>query len=163
MTNVSKPFSLEIAFNMSNYSIYAIPAFVVLALFPHAYATRIIKNANNQQWNNANPRSAALKESAKKSLPASIYARYERAEAAHANSMENLPLLIGAIILGNMAKLSVSLLNTVAGAYLALRIAYTYAYINTETVPNSFIRSALWATSLGSLLYLIIRAGNELA
>ena len=153
----------EFAFNMANYSIYAIPAFVVLALFPHAYATRIIKNANNKKWDNANPRSAALKENAKKSVPASIYARYERAEGAHANSMENLPLLIGAIILGNMAKLPVSTLNTVAGGYLALRVAYTYAYINTETIPYSGIRTALWGTSLGSLLYLIIRAGNKLA
>ena len=148
---------------MLNFSLYAIPAFVVLTLFPHAYALRIIKNANNQKWDNSNPRSTALKESARKSVPASVYARYERAEATHANSMESLPLLIGAIILGNMAKLPVSTLNTVAGGYLALRVAYIYAYINTETVSRSAIRSVLWGTSLGSLLYLVVRAGNELA
>jgi uncharacterized MAPEG superfamily protein len=36
-------------------------------------------------------------------VPAATYARFERAEAAHKNAMENAPFFIGAVIAGNMA------------------------------------------------------------
>jgi uncharacterized MAPEG superfamily protein len=34
-----------------------------------------------------------------------VYARFERAEAAHANGLENAPLFIGAVLAGNVAGL----------------------------------------------------------
>ena len=148
---------------MANYSVYAIPVYYVHTLYSHVYATRILKKANNGQGNNANPRSVVWKENVKKAVPASTYARYERAEAAHANGMENLPLFMGAIILGNMAKLPASTLNAVAATFLALRFGYTFAYINTESASKSFIRSGLWALSTVSLMYLMVSAGNVLA
>ena len=147
----------------TNYSIYAIPACWLLALFPHMYAMQSVKNANNGRWNNVNPRSAAWGESIQKSVPANVLATYERSEAAHKNGMENLPLFISAIILGNLAKLPASTLNGAAAAYLGLRVAYTYAYINTTNEKASFARTGIWATSLGTLMYLFVASGNVLA
>lgn len=46
-----------------------------------------MKKANNNKWNNANPRGSETDERYKKSVPAQIYATYERAEAAHKNGM----------------------------------------------------------------------------
>jgi uncharacterized MAPEG superfamily protein len=39
-------------------------------------------------------------------MPADIYARYERTEAAHMNGMENTPMFVGAILAGNMVGLN---------------------------------------------------------
>jgi hypothetical protein len=39
-------------------------------------------------------------------VPAECYAKFERAEAAHKNSMENAPFFVGAVLAGNMVGLS---------------------------------------------------------
>jgi hypothetical protein len=107
----------------TNYSLYAIPAFWVVALFPHGYAVRsshppsrsdmlnhqqanLIKKNNNNNWDNCNPRSTATTTSYQKTVPAECYAKFERAEAAHKNSMENAPFFMGAVLAGNMVGLS---------------------------------------------------------
>ena len=147
----------------TNYSIYAIPAYWFLALIPHAFGVQRIKKANNGRWNNANPKSTAYHATMEKSVPAEVFATYERSEAAHKNAMENLPLFATAVILGNMAKLPANTLNTVVGAYLGLRVAYTFAYINTTSQRLSFVRTGIWAASVSSLIYLLVRSGNVLA
>ncbi|MCJ1470996.1 hypothetical protein MMC07_009644 [Pseudocyphellaria aurata] len=147
----------------TNYSIYAIPACFIVSLLPHEYAIYIIKAANNGRWDNANPRSPAWNEKIQKSVPAAIFGKYERAEAAHKNGMENLALFSTTIILGNVAALPASTLNTVAGLYLAMRVIYTLAYINTVSVKYSFVRTAVWASSTLLCFYQIIRAGNVFA
>lgn len=147
----------------TNYSIYAIPAYFVLAILPHNYAVNLIKGANNGHWDNTNARSPAWHERIQKSTPAAIFSRYERAEAAHKNAMENLAIFSTTIILGNLAELPTSTLNTVAGLYLALRAIYTLAYINTVSLKYSFVRTGIWTSSIVLCFYQIIRAGNVFA
>lgn len=65
----------------------------------------LIKSANNKKWNNVNPRGIDTSNTYKSAVPADIFARFERAEAAHKNLMENAPLLIGAVAVGNWAGL----------------------------------------------------------
>lgn len=93
----------------------------------------------------------------------SMGSRQERAEAAHQNCMETMPLFASAVILGNLAQLPVATLNVFAGSYLLLRVAYVVAYINISTHKASRIRSGIWATSSILLLYQIVVAGNVLA
>lgn len=71
----------------------------------------IIKKSNNNKWNNHNPRSTETNDRYKKAVPSDVYAMYERAEAAHKNSIENAPLFIGAVLSGNLAGLSPSMLS----------------------------------------------------
>ena len=97
----------------ANYSFYAIPAFYVLNLVPQVYGATILKNANNGNSDHANPRTHP--NTLKKNTPKEIYGRFERAQAAHNNGFENLPLIAAAVICGNMARLDPSTLNTVAG------------------------------------------------
>jgi len=146
----------------SNYSIYAIPVYYIFTLIPHAYAITIAKNANNGQWNNASPRSTTWNEKVQKSIPAAVFARHERAEAAHKNGMENSPLIYTAIILGNVAQLPNETLNSLVGLYLLSRVGYTYAYINIENNNQSWVRSAVWALGVGFAMSLIVMAGNKL-
>lgn len=104
----------------SNYSFYSIPVYWFLALVPHAYAVRfnifqtteyssidswqvaVARKANKGFWDNTNPRNTGYLE---KNIPKEALAKYERAEAAHANGMENAPYFIGAVLAGNLAGL----------------------------------------------------------
>lgn len=61
-----------------------------------------MRKANNKKWNNANPRGTDTNEAYKKAVPAEVFGRYERAEAAHKNMLENSPLYIGAVIIANV-------------------------------------------------------------
>src|SRR5436309_16117630 len=77
-----------------------------------------------------NPRSSQWIDKLKKSVPAPVFAKYERCKAAHKNSIESMALFTTAVVLRNMARLPVGMLNAAVGGYLALRVAYLAAYIN---------------------------------
>lgn len=147
---------------MANLSFFAIPAYWVITLLPHNYAIKVMKKANNGRWNNSSPRSSKWDATLRESVPAEVYGRYERAEAAHKNGMENLSLFVGAILAGNVAHLSTSTLNTFAMAYLCLRVAYTLVYISVSTHRLSFFRSTIWFISTLWCMSIFIAAGFAL-
>lgn len=66
----------------------------------------LIRKNNNKRWNNVNPHGAETVAAYKAAVPAEVFARYERGEAAHKNMMENAALYVGAVVIGNMAGLS---------------------------------------------------------
>ncbi|KAF2032296.1 hypothetical protein EK21DRAFT_61268 [Setomelanomma holmii] len=149
-----------------NYSLYSIPIFWFISLYPHAYAASLIKKSNNNKWNNHNPRSIDTNTSYQKAVPATCYARFERAEAAHKNGMENAPFFVGAVVVGNTVGLDASMLgtmNVVMGMYLVLRMVYTVLYINTTTQKTSYLRSLTWFAGVVLLMGVYVRAGSVLA
>lgn len=146
-----------------DFSIYSIPAYYILNLLPHVYAVNIIKSVNNGHWNNASPRSASHMSSLQKSVPAEIFSRHERAQAAHANGLENFPLLIAAVVLGNLAKLDVALLNGVSWGFVVLRILYAIAYVQIVQQKLSLLRSAIYLLSLLLSFYSIVKSGMVLS
>ncbi|KAH7126941.1 hypothetical protein B0J11DRAFT_526813 [Dendryphion nanum] len=143
-----------------NYSLYTIPLYWILALIPHAYAIGLIKKSNNNNFNNANPHSLTTTAEYQKTVPAKVFARYERAEAAHHNAMENAPFFVGAVVLGNWVGLEHGTMNFATGAVLLLRLVYTLLYIRIEKTQFSHARSAVWAAGVGVLMGLYIKAGN---
>jgi uncharacterized MAPEG superfamily protein len=145
---------------MSNYSLFAVPAYFLSSLIPHAYAQQIIKAANNGVFDNSSPRSLVWDEKIRKSTPAAIYSRYERAEAASKNGFENLPLFVGAILAGNMAKLDSTTMNGFVVAYMVSRLAYNIIYIEvSKTHQLSQLRSLAWMAGAIMCLGVYIRAG----
>jgi len=151
------------ALTQSNYSLYAIPAFWVLILLPHVYATATIKEAANGRFDNHNPHGDSYKTYIKKTCPAETYTKWERAEAAHRNGFENLPLFAAAVIAGNMARLDNGVLNLCAVAFLGLRVAHTVAYVTISDRNLSFVRSGMYFLSTGCCLYLLVSAANVMA
>ena len=131
-------------FMRQNLTFFAIPAYWLLTLAPHNYAIAVMKKANNNRWDNRSPRSSKWDKTLRDSTPAEVYGRYERAEAAHKNGMENFPVFVGAILAGTIAKLHPSTLNGFAAAYLASRVVYTYIYISVNSHRYSFARTAIW-------------------
>lgn len=72
----------------------------------------------------------------KQKLPAAIYAKFERSEAAHKNSIENMPLFVAAIGAGLMAEkvARVDVGNAqYAAIWLAIRTLYNVLYVSCES------------------------------
>jgi uncharacterized MAPEG superfamily protein len=63
-----------------------------------------------------------------------------RVYGAHSNGLEALPFFIGAIILAEIHGANQVYLNGMAVGFIALRVAYTWAYIADK--PG--LRSAIW-------------------
>jgi uncharacterized MAPEG superfamily protein len=128
-------------------------------------------------WNNHNPRSAKLTTLYHENIPAECFARYERAEAAHLNGMENAPFFVGAVLAGNMAGVNTrtysfrnltfrllrsasGTMNIASGSYVALRVLYTVLYVNIGSQKLSYFRSLTWGASVASLMWLYVKAGK---
>lgn len=67
-----------------------------------------------------------------------------RANAAQSNSFEGLPFFIGAVIIAHQLGAAQGLLNGLAVAYVALRIAYVALYVS----GRGTVRSLVWALAL---------------
>jgi len=148
---------------LANYSVFALPAYYIISTLPHTFAITLIYKANNGKWDNSNPHSSNWKSKIQQSVPADVFAKYERAEAAHRNGMENLALFTGAIVLGNLAELPASTLNIFAAATLCLRVVYQGFYIYNTDVRRSFARTGMWITFVGMCFYMIVRSGIIIA
>ena len=144
----------------NNFSFYAIPAYWLLSLAPHGYAQYVIATSGSAKLDNVNPKGATYGENLRKRLTPDAYGRWERARACHNNCMENMPMFATAIIMGNMARLSVRSLNTAAGAFLAFRFAYLLLYINVNSKSLSFLRTAVWAGTVFACGFLMVKSAN---
>jgi uncharacterized MAPEG superfamily protein len=126
---------------MSSYNIplISIPLYYVLAIIPHGVAISRANKGNIKAHHNENPRGAAYADYLKKKLSARDLAAFERAEACHRNHMENMPLYVAAIFAGLLANARMGEdqvgLNTFVYAWMAIRVAYTFAYMSTESRP----------------------------
>ncbi|KAF2823356.1 hypothetical protein CC86DRAFT_372332 [Ophiobolus disseminans] len=148
---------------MPNYSIFSIPLFWLISLYPHAYAISLIKSSNNNKWDNLNPRGIATNASYQKHVPAECYALFEKAEAAHKNGLESAPFFVGAVVLGNVVGLGALTMNIFSGSYLALRTLYTVLYLRCTTQETSRLRSLTWMASVGCVVGVYVAAGSKWA
>ncbi|QIW97491.1 hypothetical protein AMS68_003009 [Peltaster fructicola] len=110
-----------------NYSLYSIPVAWVLSIAPHFYAASLGK------FDNKNPRTYTKESSGDQSIDKATKATIIRAEGAQQNGFENIGLFAAAVVIGNVAKLENSTLNTLSAGYLASRVAYNLLYINGTT------------------------------
>lgn len=83
---------------MPNYTLLTIPAMWLTALAPHAWATPYVKRHNGGRFDNANFKTSAFAAKLAANVPADVLATYERAEAAHRNGLENLPLFAAGVL-----------------------------------------------------------------
>ena len=116
-----------------NYPLLSIPAYYVFSLVPHIYAGSIL-NANGYKVNNANPKASLSPDAVKGKVPDAVFQKYQRAENAQSNNMEQLPLYAAAVLASVIAERvtatglgktavgdDVTGLITVIGAFMAVR------------------------------------------
>lgn len=77
---------------MPNHTLLAVPAMWLTAIAPHSWAVEFIKKHNNGRFDNSNAKGQAFNAKLQANVPADVLARFERAESAHRNGLENLPL-----------------------------------------------------------------------
>lgn len=151
-----------------NLTLLSIPLMYLTILVPYAYAMRILKRATPSPstsekphrpiYDNTNPHGTAQHHHLRTTLSPPTLAAYERAEAAHRNGIECLPLFAAGILAGNFAGLSRASLGWTAGVYLVLRVLYNGLYIHTTTERGSLVRSAVWAVGQALCVSLFVRA-----
>jgi uncharacterized MAPEG superfamily protein len=130
-----------------NWPLLSIVVHHIIALWPHVYAMRIAHRGKFADFDNRNPRGIAHQECIRKKLGSEDFATYERAEACHKNSMENLPLHIAVVVAGLYAeKLSGRDLglNAYAEGSIDVRIMYTIAYLRSDSRNMSYFRSVVY-------------------
>lgn len=161
MSNIAAALGLD---PTSNYSALGLPLYYLLCIVPHAYALTIASGGKPvTRWDNRNPRTDELRASLKQRLPAALYARYQRGEAAHYNSLESFPLVAAAVVLGNVAGLPKGELNDFVVLTGLLRVVYILAYVNTAQQKFTAVRSLVWFAQLGVNAAFLWKAGKALA
>ncbi|KNG48034.1 hypothetical protein TW65_04939 [Stemphylium lycopersici] len=153
-----------------NYPLLAIPAYYVFSLVPHAYAGGLL-STHGYKVNNANPKASMSPDSVKGKVPDIVFQKYQRAENAHSNSMEQMPLFATAVIASLIAERTTAVgfgkevlsgdatgLTTFISAWFAIRAAYSVSYVQIADQSKSFIRSGIWAIGTGLAIYQIYKA-----
>ena len=144
----------------TNFSLYALPAYYLLSLYPHMAALRIATNNRPTTWDNRNPRAVELKANLQAKLPRDTYLKWERAEAASANAFENQALFFGAVIVGNVVGLEKSMLNRFAARFLVARALHTLSYLMVSRQRWTYFRTLAWVWSVAEALRVFVLAAN---
>ncbi len=106
---------------------------LVAALLPYACAM-IAKGGSFGPRDNRQPREWLARQSGWRA----------RANAAQANSFEGLPLFIGAVVIAHQLGAAQGMLDSLAIAYVLLRLAFIALYVN----GRSALRSLVWTLGL---------------
>lgn len=150
-----------------NYPLLAIPAYYVFSLMPHAYAGSILASAG-YKVNNANPKASMSPSAVEGKVPDEVFQKYQRAENAHSNNTEQMPLFASAVLASLLAE-KVTLrgkagdntdLSQFITLFMVVRAAYVVSYVQTADHSKSFIRSALWAIGSGLAGWQIYKAAQ---
>ena len=90
--------------------------------------------------------------------------RILRAKAAANNGLESIGFYAGGIAAANAAGVPAETINSLAIAYIGLRLAYNFIYIILQANRNfAPLRTLVWMSSIGVISSLYIKAGNLVA
>jgi uncharacterized MAPEG superfamily protein len=138
------------------------------------YAGSIL-SANGYQVNNANPKASLSPDAVKGKVPDAVFQKYQRAENAQSNNLEQMPLFAAAVLASIIAERTTATgmgrevmsgdatgLTTFVSAWFAVRTLYVVSYVQIADHSKSFIRSSLWAIGSGLAAYQIYKAASIL-
>jgi uncharacterized MAPEG superfamily protein len=80
--------------------------------------------------------------------------RRKRAYHAHLNHFEALPAFAAAVIIAHQARAPQGWVDALAVAFIAFRVAYTWAYL----ADRATLRSLLWMGGIGCVFALFVAA-----
>jgi uncharacterized MAPEG superfamily protein len=167
-----------------NYPLLSIPAYYVFSIVPHIYASSILAGAGYKA-NNANPKASLSPANVKGKVPDAVYdsshlhltrsytnlpcsfQKYQRAENAQSNNIEQMPLFAVAVLASILAERTTAAglsggkdtgLTTFIGAWFAVRAMYGVAYVQIADHGKSFVRSGLYAMGTGLAVWQVWKA-----
>jgi uncharacterized MAPEG superfamily protein len=168
-----------------NYPLLSIPAYYVFSIIPHIYASSILAGAG-YKTNNANPKASLSPDNVKGKVPDAVYVfpsisvprslrinvkrsfqKYQRAENAQSNNIEQMPLFAVAVLASIIAERTTAAglsggketgVTTFIGVWFALRAMYGVAYVQIADHSTSFVRSLLYTAGSGLAVWQIWKA-----
>ena len=150
-----------------NYPLLSIPAYYVFSVLPHLYAGSILASAG-YKVNNANPKASLSPSAVQGKVPDEVFQKYQRAENAQSNNMEQLPLFASAVLASLLAE-KVTLrgkagddtgLSMFITLFMVVRSAYVVSYVQIADHTKSFIRSSFYALGSGLAGWQIYKAAQ---
>jgi len=146
----------------TNISFYTLPVSWILCLAPRLYAAYLYTTTTSKPIDLLLPRALAARATADSTLTAAERDRIVRAEAAQANGLENVGFFAAAVVAGNSAGLSKTLLNSLSLGYLASRALYNWLYVVGDKKAWAMARTVVFFAGQGVLFSLFVLAGNRM-
>ncbi|KAG0012440.1 hypothetical protein BGZ81_001574 [Podila clonocystis] len=140
-----------------NFPVFSMALAAGLAYVPHFLRGFIVLQAT-KRWDNVNPRGQMERIQAKMTKEAWQMAK--RAEGAHHNGLETLPLFYGAVLAALHTGVAKDTVNFYAGLFLATRALFNVVYIFNTNQGTALVRTGLWTASIASCIKLILAAAN---
>lgn len=82
----------------------------------------------------------------------------KRASNAHQNALENLPFIIGGVLMAKQARLPSARINRLALIHFICRLLYVPLYVWTTRQRYSYIRTLVYTGGLAASLALMVEA-----
>ncbi|KIX99749.1 uncharacterized protein Z520_04385 [Fonsecaea multimorphosa CBS 102226] len=144
-------------FSSYAFAFHSMPLAYMLSVPPHAYLFSKLMTASGYAYSNLVPRAQLA--TLAPTLPKATADMLWRARGCHLNALEGFPLFAAAVLAGTSANLDPKELNTCAAEYLVARTLYSVLYMTVRSERASYLRSAVWAWSVGIPVYVLWKAG----
>ncbi|KAI1295055.1 hypothetical protein EDD11_008047 [Mortierella claussenii] len=138
-----------------NFPLLSLPIAAGLAYAPHFVRALIIINAT-KRWNNISPRGQL--EKAETRMSKAAWAMAKRAESAHNNGIETLPIFYSAILAALHAGVAKDTVKFYAGFFVASRLLYNIIYIFNTTQIAALARTGTWIAGMTACVKLFLAA-----
>ncbi|KAG0211969.1 hypothetical protein BGX28_007053 [Mortierella sp. GBA30] len=138
-----------------NFPLLSLPIAAGLAYAPHFIRALIVVNAT-KRWNNINPRGQLEKVESRMSKAA--WAMAKRAEGAHQNGLETLPVFFGAVLAALHAGVAKDTVTYYSGFFIVSRFLFNIVYILNTNQLSALIRSGIWTSGMFACVKLFLAA-----
>ncbi|KAG0306455.1 hypothetical protein BGZ97_000732 [Linnemannia gamsii] len=138
-----------------NTPLLMLPAAAVVAYAPHFIRGAIVIY-HTKRWNNINPRGQLDKIENK--MTKAGWAMAKRAEGAHANGLETLPLFYGAVLAALHAGVAKDTVSFYSTFFVASRVLFNIVYIFNTSQLTALARTGIWTAGIISCLKLFLAA-----
>ncbi|KAG0006632.1 hypothetical protein BGZ65_005826 [Modicella reniformis] len=146
---------MSISSTYPNFPLLSLPIAAGIAYAPHFIRALIVINAT-KKWNNVSPRGQLEKVETK--MTNAAWAMAKRAEGAHINGLETLPLFYGAVLAALQAGVAKDTVNFYTGFFLVSRVVYNAVYILNTSQFTAAARTTIWTAGIVACLKLFLAA-----
>ncbi|KAF9272279.1 hypothetical protein BGZ68_002558 [Mortierella alpina] len=138
-----------------NFPLLSLPIAAGLAYAPHFIRALIVLNAT-KRWNNISPRGQVDKVESR--MTKAAYAMAKRAEGAHQNGLETLPLFYGAVLAALYAGVAKDTVTYYSKFFVLSRLAFNIVYIFNTNQLSAGLRTGIWSAGIIACIRLFLEA-----
>ncbi|KAF9148411.1 hypothetical protein BG015_009858 [Linnemannia schmuckeri] len=138
-----------------NTPLLMLPAAAAVAYAPH-FIRAFIVVYHTKRWNNINPRGQLERVESK--MTKAGWAMAKRAESAHVNGLETLPVFYGAVLAALHAGVAKDTVGFYSTFFVASRVLFNFVYILNTNQLSALARTGIWTAGMVACLKLFLAA-----